>query len=116
MIHYGVTKTAQVALARRLAETPAGTPVTSNSILVGPTASEGVGKFIQGMAASRGIGRSGVEQQFFQSLLPTSLLRRLETPEEIAALVTFVCSPRSSGVNGAALRVDGGVVRAIFKF
>ena len=114
MIHYGVTKTAQVALARGLAETLAGTAVTGNSILVGPTASGCVGKFIQGMAASRGIDKSVVEQQFFQNLRPTSLLRRLETPEEIAALVTFVCGPLSSGVNGAALRVDGGLVRAIF--
>src|SRR5271165_788728 len=114
MIHYGVTKTAQVALARGIAETLAGTAVTSNSIVVGPTASEGVGSSIKDMAASRGVDASVVEKEFFKTVRPTSLLRRLETPEEVAALVTFVCSPLSSGTNGAALRVDGGVVRAIF--
>jgi len=114
MIHYGVTKTAQVALARGLAETLAGTAVTSNSIIVGPTASEGVGRFVKDMAASRGVDSSVVEKEFFKTLRPTSLLRRFETPEEVAALVTFVCSPLSSGTNGAALRVDGGVVRSIF--
>jgi NAD(P)-dependent dehydrogenase (short-subunit alcohol dehydrogenase family) len=113
MIHYGVTKTAQLGLSRGLAELTRGTAVTVNSILAGPTRSEGVGQFVEGMA--RQLGRSGaeVERDFFQNARPTSLLQRFETPEEIAGLVTFVASARASGVNGAALRVDGGVVRAI---
>jgi NAD(P)-dependent dehydrogenase (short-subunit alcohol dehydrogenase family) len=113
MIHYGVTKTAQVALARGLAETTAGTGVTINSVLPGPTLSEGVGTFVQGLARQQQTDAQRIEEQFFQSIRPTSLLKRFETPDEVANLVAFVCSPLSSGTNGAALRVDGGVVRSI---
>jgi NAD(P)-dependent dehydrogenase (short-subunit alcohol dehydrogenase family) len=113
MIHYGVTKTAQLGLARGLAELTRGTAVTVNSILAGPTLSEGVGQFVQSLARHTGKGPDEVERDFFRSARPTSLLQRFETPEEIAALVAFVASERASGVNGAALRVDGGVVRAI---
>jgi NAD(P)-dependent dehydrogenase (short-subunit alcohol dehydrogenase family) len=113
MIHYGVSKTAQLGLARGLAELTRGTAVTVNSILAGPTRSEGVGQFVEGLARQQGKGADEVERDFFQSARPTSLLQRFETPEEIAALVTFVASERAAGVNGAALRVDGGVVRAI---
>jgi NAD(P)-dependent dehydrogenase (short-subunit alcohol dehydrogenase family) len=113
MVHYGVTKTAQIALARGLAETTAGTAVTVNSILVGPTSSEGVAEFVKGVAKSRGVDASVVEKEFFQNVRPSSLLRRFQTPEEVAAMVAFVCSPKSSGTNGAALRSDGGVIRTI---
>jgi hypothetical protein len=113
MIHYGMTKTAQLSLARGLAETTVGTNVTVNSVLPGPTASEGVEQFVAQMAARQKMDRAGFEREFFRSARPTSLLKRFETPEEIAALVAFVCSPLSSATNGAALRADGGVVRAI---
>ena len=113
MIHYGVTKTAQLALARGLAETTAGTGVTVNSVLPGPTSSEGVGEFVRGLAAQQGVGVDQVEKDFFKNMRPSSLLRRFITPEEVANLVAYVCSPLSSATNGAALRVDGGVVRSI---
>jgi NAD(P)-dependent dehydrogenase (short-subunit alcohol dehydrogenase family) len=113
MIHYGVSKTMQVALARGLAETTAGTGVTVNSVLAGPTRSEGVEKFLGDMARSRGVSAKEIEKEFFQSVRPSSLLRRFATVDEVAAMVVFVASPRSSATNGAALRVDGGVVRSI---
>jgi NAD(P)-dependent dehydrogenase (short-subunit alcohol dehydrogenase family) len=113
MIHYGLTKTAQLALARGLAETTAGTNVTVNSVLAGPTRSEGVAQFLTDLAASRHTDAAAVEADFFRSARPSSLLRRFETPEEVASMVVFVCSPRASATNGAALRADGGVVRSI---
>lgn len=113
MIHYGVTKTAQVALARGLAESLAGTGVTVNSILAGPTKSEGVGTFVARLAEQRGITFDEMERRFFEHDRPTSLIQRFLTPEEIANLVVYVCTPAASGTTGAALRVDGGVVRAI---
>ena len=113
MIHYGMTKTAQLAIARGLAETTAGTRVTVNSVLPGPTASEGVEEFVGRLAADQKTDRASVEQEFFKNIRPSSLLRRFATPEEVAALVTFVASPLSAATNGAALRVDGGVVRSI---
>lgn len=113
MIHYGVTKTAQLALARGLAETTVGTNVTVNSVLPGPTRSEGVEDFIQGLALDQSITPEQVEKEFFEKTRPSSLIKRFATPEEVAALVAFVASPLSSATNGAALRVDGGVVRSI---
>jgi len=113
MIQYGMTKTAQLALARGLAEMTVGSAVTVNAILPGPTKSEGVADFVSGLAAQQGKSPSEVEQDFFRHARPSSLLQRFETPDEIAALAVFVASPRASGINGAALRVDGGVVRAI---
>jgi NAD(P)-dependent dehydrogenase (short-subunit alcohol dehydrogenase family) len=112
MIHYGVTKTAQVALARGLAETTVGTGVTVNSILAGPTRSEGVESFIKQMAMSRHVDPSVVEKEFFEAVRPSSLLKRFATTDEVAALVAFVASPLSSATNGAALRVEGGVIRS----
>jgi NAD(P)-dependent dehydrogenase (short-subunit alcohol dehydrogenase family) len=114
MIHYGVTKTMQVALARGLAESVAGTAITVNSVLAGPTRSEGVGNFLESLARSRNLGARQIEDDFFQHARPSSLLKRFETPQEIAAMVAFLASPVSSGTNGAALRVEGGVVRSIF--
>jgi NAD(P)-dependent dehydrogenase (short-subunit alcohol dehydrogenase family) len=113
MIQYGVTKTMQVALARGLAETTAKTGVTVNSILAGPTRSEGVEKFLKDIAASRGITPETVEQEFFKNVRPSSLLQRFATTEEVASLVTYVASPLSSATNGAALRVEGGVINSI---
>ncbi|MFO1067217.1 MAG: SDR family oxidoreductase [Geminicoccaceae bacterium] len=113
MIHYGVSKTMQIALARGLAETTAGTGVTVNSVLPGPTRSEGVEQFLGEVAASRGITAADVEREFFSTMRPSSLLKRFATIDEVAAMVAYVASPRSSATNGAALRVDGGVVRSI---
>ena len=113
MIHYGMTKTAQLAIARGLAEMTVGTGVTVNSVLPGPTRSEGVGDFVEKMAADRGVEVAQVEKEFFESVRPSSLIKRFATSEEVAALVTYVSSPVSSATNGAALRVDGGVVRSI---
>ena len=113
MIHYGMTKTAQLAISRGLAETTAGTAVTVNAVLPGPTESEGVGEFVGRMAAEKGIDRSELERQFFETARPTSILRRFTTPQEVAAVVAFVCSPLAAAINGAALRADGGVVRSI---
>ena len=113
MIHYGVTKTMQLALARGLAETTAGTAVTVNSILAGPTRSEGVEGFVSQMAKSRNVEPSVVEKEFFETVRPSSLLKRFATTEEVASLVAFVASPLSSATTGTALRADGGVVRSI---
>ena len=113
MIHYGVSKTMQVALARGLAETTAGTGVTVNSVLPGPTRSEGVEQFIKDLAASQGKSLDEMEREFFQTARPSSLLRRFETTTEIASMVAYVASPLASGTNGAALRVDGGLLRSI---
>ena len=114
MIHYGVTKTMQVALARGLAETTAGTAVTINSILAGPTRSEGVGTFVQQLASAQGIDQDQVEREFFEKMRPGSLLRRFESPDEIANMAAFLASPLSSGTNGAAIRVEGGILRSAF--
>jgi len=114
MIHYGVTKTMQVALGRGLAETTSGTAVTVNSVLAGPTRSEGVEKFLIDMARTKNVNPEEIETEFFRSARPSSLLQRFATTDEVAALVTFLASPLSSAINGAALRVEGGVVRSIF--
>ena len=113
MIHYGVTKTAQLAVARGLAETLAGTGVTVNSVLPGPTSSEGVGGFVAQLAKDRGVDVATVEREFFAHARPSSVLQRFSTPEEIGSMIAYVCSARASATTGAALRVDGGVVRAI---
>lgn len=112
MIHYGVTKTAQIAVARGLAETVAGTGITVNSVLPGPTRSRGMNDFVA--ALSGGASFEAFETEFFQKVRPTSLLKRFETPDEIASFVAYLASPLSSGITGAALRVDGGVVKSAF--
>jgi NAD(P)-dependent dehydrogenase (short-subunit alcohol dehydrogenase family) len=114
MVHYGMTKTAQVAIARGVAQTVVATGVTVNSVLVGPTASEGASEFVQNMARQQAISPAEVEKQFFASIRPTSLLKRFETPEEIAAVVAFVASTQSVAINGAAVRAEAGVVQSIF--
>jgi NAD(P)-dependent dehydrogenase (short-subunit alcohol dehydrogenase family) len=113
MIHYGMTKTAQLAIARGLAESVAGTGITVNSVLPGPTESEGVAAFVADLAGQRGVDRSAVEAEFFRDARPSSLLRRFATVDEVANMIVYVCSPLASATSGAALRVDGGVVRAI---
>ncbi len=113
MIHYGVTKTAQLALSRGLAQDAAGTGVTVNAVLPGPTRSEGVGTFVGQMARDRGISAEEMEKDFFAHARPSSLLKRFETTDEIAAVVTFVCSPLASAITGSALRAEGGVVQSI---
>ncbi len=113
MVHYGMTKTAQVAVARGVAESVAGTGVTVNSILAGPTESEGVGAFVEAMAKKQNKSKQVIEKEFFEHLRPSSLLKRFATVDEVAAMVTYLASELSSATNGAALRVDGGVVKAI---
>jgi len=113
MIHYGMTKTAQLAVSRGLAEMTEGTKVTVNTVLAGPTASEGVSDFVRRLAEDQKTDMATAEREMFRSVRPTSLLKRFARPEEVAALVVFVCSPLSSATNGAALRADGGVVRSI---
>ena len=113
MIHYGVTKTAQLAVARGLAETLVGTGVTVNCVLPGPTTSEGVGTFVEALARDRGVDTAAVEREFFATARPSSLIKRFATPDEVAALIAYVCSTQASATTGASLRVDGGVVRSI---
>jgi NAD(P)-dependent dehydrogenase (short-subunit alcohol dehydrogenase family) len=113
MVHYGMTKTAQVAVARGIAESVAGTGVTVNSILPGPTESEGVGVFVEAMAKQQNKSKQVIEKEFFEHVRPSSLLKRFATVDEVAAMVTYVASELSSATNGAALRVDGGVVKSI---
>jgi NAD(P)-dependent dehydrogenase (short-subunit alcohol dehydrogenase family) len=114
MVHYGMTKTAQVAVARGLAESVAGTGVTVNSILAGPTASEGVGVFVEDMAKQQGVTKAEIEKQFFSTVRPSSLLKRFEMPEEVAAVVAFIASAQATAINGSAVRAEGGVIRGIF--
>ena len=113
MIHYGVTKTAQIAVARGLAETLVGTNVTVNSVLPGPTGSEGVAGFVSQLAAAQGKDLATVEREFFQQARPSSVIQRFATTEEVASMIAYVCSTAASATTGAALRVDGGVIRAI---
>ncbi|MDR3457531.1 MAG: SDR family oxidoreductase [Verrucomicrobiae bacterium] len=112
MIHYGVTKTALLGLSRGLAESCAGTGVTVNAILPGPTRSAGVEEFVTKLSGGQTF--EAFEREFFSKVRPSSLIQRFATPQEAASLVTFVCSPVASAITGAALRVDGGVVRACF--
>jgi NAD(P)-dependent dehydrogenase (short-subunit alcohol dehydrogenase family) len=113
MVHYGVTKTAQLAVSRGLAETLAGSGVTVNCVLPGPTHSEGVEGFVAELARSQGSSEKQVEQDFFKNMRPSSLIRRFATIEEVANMVVYTCSEQASATTGAALRVDGGVVRSI---
>jgi NAD(P)-dependent dehydrogenase (short-subunit alcohol dehydrogenase family) len=111
MIHYGVSKTAQLGVARGLAELTKGTDVTVNTVLPGPTLSEGVGSFIDALAANQQKSVKEVEDDFFVSMRPTSLLQRFITPDEVANTVTYLSSPLAAATNGAAIRVDGGVIK-----
>lgn len=113
MIHYGMTKSAQLALAQGMAQLTKNTPITVNAVLPGPTRSEGVATFVEQLAQERGISVAEMERDFFQNARPSSLLQRFITPAEVSTLIAYVCSPLASAINGAALRVDGGVVKCI---
>jgi NAD(P)-dependent dehydrogenase (short-subunit alcohol dehydrogenase family) len=113
MVHYGMTKTAQIAVARGIAESVAGTGVTVNAVLAGPTASEGAANFVESMAKQQGVSTAEIEKQFFATARPTSLLKRFETPEEVAAVVAFIASAQAVAINGAPVRAEGGVVQSI---
>jgi len=114
MIHYGMTKAAQIAVARGLAESVSGTGITVNSILPGPTRSRGVGDFVAKLAAEQGKSFEEFEREFFTKMRPSSILQRFIEPDEIGPLVAYIASPLASATTGAALRVDGGVVRSAF--
>jgi len=114
MIHYGMTKTAQLAVSRGLAESVAGTGITVNSVLPGPTKSRGVSDFVESLAKSEGTTFAEFEKVFFEKVRPTSLIKRFAAPEEVASLVVYLASPLASATTGAALRVDGGVVKSAF--
>jgi NAD(P)-dependent dehydrogenase (short-subunit alcohol dehydrogenase family) len=113
MVHYGMTKTAQLAVSRGLAETVAGTGITVNSVLPGPTRSRGVGDFVEALAKADGQSIEAFEKTFFETARPTSLIKRFEEPEEIASMVAYIASPLASGTTGAALRVDGGCTKSV---
>jgi len=113
MVHYGMTKTAQLAVARGIAESFPDSGITVNSVLVGPTESEGVDTFVENFARQEGKTKEQFAREFFQNARPSSLIKRFETPEEVAAMVVFLCSEAASATTGSAVRVDGGVVRAI---
>jgi NAD(P)-dependent dehydrogenase (short-subunit alcohol dehydrogenase family) len=114
MIHYGMTKTAQLAVSRGLAEAVAGTGITVNCVLPGPTRSRGVDDFVDKLAKTENKTFKEFEKEFFKVVRPTSLIQRFASCEEVASLVTYVASPLASATTGAALRVDGGVIRSAF--
>jgi NAD(P)-dependent dehydrogenase (short-subunit alcohol dehydrogenase family) len=110
MIHYGVSKTAQLALARGLAKRVAGSGVTVNSVLPGPTLSDGVAQMMQEEVARTGKALESVVKDFVMEHRPSSIIQRAATVDEVANMIVYVCSPQASATTGAALRVDGGVV------
>ena len=113
MIHYGMTKTAQLAIARGLAELTKGTKVTVNSVLPGPTLSEGVGGFIENLSKDQNKTIEEVEQEFFKTMRPTSIIQRFLTPDEIANAVVYLSSPLAAATNGSVLRAEGGLLKGM---
>jgi len=114
MVHYGMTKAAQIAVARGIAESVAGSGITVNSVLPGPTRSRGVGDFVEALAKDQNKSAPQVEKEFFEHVRPTSLIQRFATIEEVAAMVVYLSSPRASATTGSAVRVDGGTVKSAF--
>jgi len=114
MVHYGVTKAAQIALARGIAETIPGSGVTVNSLLPGPTESEGVTAMIAKISKEQGITPEEVEAGFIKNARPSSLIQRLAKVEEVAAMAVYLCSEQASATNGSPVRVDGGVVKTAY--
>jgi NAD(P)-dependent dehydrogenase (short-subunit alcohol dehydrogenase family) len=113
MVHYGMSKSAQISVARGLAETCKGTGVTVNSVLPGPTLTQGAEDFFATLARDQGLSFDEAARKFFAEARPTSLLQRFITPDEVASMVAYVCSPLAAATQGAALRVEGGVVRSL---
>lgn len=113
MIHYGMTKTAQLAVSRGLAERTKNTGVTVNTIMPGPTKSEGVLEFLRKLATEQGVTHEEAEKNFFKNMRPTSLIQRFADVSEIASMIAYIASPLSSATNGAALRVEGGLLPTI---
>jgi NAD(P)-dependent dehydrogenase (short-subunit alcohol dehydrogenase family) len=114
MVHYGMTKSAQISVARGIAESVAGTGITVNSVLPGPTRSRGVGDFVESLAREQGKSAAQVEKEFFEQVRPTSLIKRFSSTQEVASMVAYLASPLASSTNGAAVRVDGGTVKSAF--
>jgi NAD(P)-dependent dehydrogenase (short-subunit alcohol dehydrogenase family) len=114
MVHYGMTKSAQISVARGIAESVAGTGITVNSVLPGPTRSRGVGDFVESLAREQGKTAAQVEKEFFEQVRPTSLIRRFSSTQEVASMVAYLSSPLASSTTGAAVRVDGGTVKSAF--
>lgn len=113
MIHYGFTKTAYIAIARGLAKRLAGTGVTVNSVLPGPTLSDGLARMLQGVAEEHGRSVEEIAVEFVKANRPSSIIQRAASVEEVANMIVYICSPQASATTGAALRVDGGVVDSI---
>jgi NAD(P)-dependent dehydrogenase (short-subunit alcohol dehydrogenase family) len=113
MVHYGMTKTAQLAVARGIAESFPASGVTVNSVLPGPTGSEGVSTFVESLAKQQDKAKEDVEKEFFEHARPSSLIKRFATTDEVAAMVVYLCSEAASATTGASVRVDGGVLRSI---
>ena len=113
-VHYGMTKAAQISIARGIAESCAGTGITVNSVLPGPTKSRGVGDFVEQLAKEQGKSGAEFEKEFFASVRPTSLIKRFASTQEVASLVAYLSSPLSSATTGAAVRVDGGAIKSAF--
>lgn len=113
MVHYGVTKAAQLAVARGIAESFPASGVTVNTVLSGPTKSEGVGNYIRNLAKQEGKSEEEVTQEFFEHVRPTSLLKRFMSTDEAASMIVYLCSEAASGTTGAPVRADGGVVRSM---
>jgi NAD(P)-dependent dehydrogenase (short-subunit alcohol dehydrogenase family) len=113
MVHYGMTKTAQLAVARGVAESFPASGVTVNSVLAGPTESEGVSTFVDGLAKQQSKTKEDVEREFFERVRPSSLIKRFATTDEVAAMVVYLCSEAASATTGASVRVDGGVIKSI---
>jgi NAD(P)-dependent dehydrogenase (short-subunit alcohol dehydrogenase family) len=109
-----MTKTAQLAVSRGLAEAVAGSGITVNSILPGPTKSRGVRDYVEALAKAEGKSFQAFEKEFFEKVRPTSIIKRFAMPEEVASLVAYIASPLASATTGAALRVDGGVIKSVF--